>query len=116
MRPKLLLHLEGLTLFVAAVGAYLALGEPLWLFALAILAPDLGMAGYLAGPRVGSWTYNAVHTYPLPAVLLGAGLAGTRPLAVAVALVWFAHIGADRAIGYGLKYESGFGDTHMSQV
>lgn len=116
MRPRPLLRVEGLTLFVAAVGAYLALGEPLWLFALAILAPDLGLVGYLAGPRAGAWTYNAAHVYPLPAALLAGGLLAEVPLAVALALVWFAHIGVDRAVGYGLKYESGFGDTHLSRV
>ncbi|MFP5406506.1 MAG: DUF4260 family protein, partial [Gammaproteobacteria bacterium] len=35
-------------------------------------------------------------------------LAGRPPT---LALVWAAHIGADRALGYGLKYGSGFGDT-----
>ncbi|MDU3890869.1 MAG: DUF4260 family protein [Serratia liquefaciens] len=29
------------------------------------------------------------------------------------ALIWGAHIGFDRALGYGLKYASGFADTHL---
>jgi hypothetical protein len=36
--------------------------------------------------------------------------------AVAVALIWVTHIGVDRAIGYGLKYPSGFKDTHLQRV
>jgi hypothetical protein len=33
-----------------------------------------------------------------------------------VALIWFAHIGMDRALGYGLKYETGFNDTHLGRI
>jgi hypothetical protein len=42
-------------------------------------------------------------------------LAGS-PFAVSVALVWFAHIGMDRLMGYGLKYPTGFKDTHLQRV
>ena len=33
---------------------------------------------------------------------------------VAVGTIWFVHLGADRALGYGLKYATGFGDTHLN--
>jgi len=33
-----------------------------------------------------------------------------------IALIWFAHIGIDRALGYGLKYTSGFKDTHLGRL
>jgi len=100
--------------FALAVWSYFALDGPLWLFAVLALAPDLSMLGYLAGPRVGSQTYNVVHTYALPAVLGAAGFLTGVAVAVLVALVWAGHIGADRLVGYGLKYESGFKDTHLS--
>jgi hypothetical protein len=35
-------------------------------------------------------------------------------MALLVALIWAAHIGADRLVGYGLKFESGFENTHLS--
>ena len=38
---------------------------------------------------------------------------GVTP-SVWVALVWAAHIGVDRAVGYGLKYPTGFKHTHLS--
>nr|WP_325064158.1 DUF4260 family protein [Halobacterium bonnevillei] len=66
------------------------------------------------GPRVGSQTYNLAHTYALPAVLGAAGFWTGGEGAVLVALVWAGHIGADRLVGYGLKYESGFKQTHLS--
>ncbi|MBS7541472.1 DUF4260 domain-containing protein [Ancylobacter lacus] len=111
--PGLLLRLEGAGVFLAALAAYAALGGGWWLFLALILAPDLGMLGYLAGPRAGAIGYNATHTYLVPLLLGGAGVALTAPLAQAVALVWVAHIGADRALGFGLKYPGSFGRTHL---
>ena len=37
------------------------------------------------------------------------------PAAAAGGLIWIAHIGFDRALGYGLKYPTGFGDTHLGR-
>ena len=36
--------------------------------------------------------------------------------ALAVGLVWLAHIGIDRALGYGLKYQAGFAFTHLGRI
>lgn len=111
--PRRLLRLEGLAVLAGALGAYLALDGPLWLLAVLALAPDLSMLGYLGGPRVGSRVYNLVHTYVLPLALAGAGWWLDVPLALQVAAIWTGHIGADRLFGYGLKYETGFADTHL---
>ena len=111
-----MLRAEGAALLAASAALYWANGGSWWLFALLLLAPDVSMLGYLAGPKVGAAAYNAFHSYPLPAALGIVGLLAGAPLAVAVALVWFAHIGMDRAIGYGLKYPTAFGDTHMGRL
>jgi Domain of unknown function (DUF4260) len=95
---------------------YWANGRSWWLFALLLLAPDASMVGYLAGPRFGAALYNVFHSYPLPALLGIFGLLAGAPLTVAVALVWFAHIGMDRLVGYGLKYPTDFKDTHLQRV
>lgn len=114
MEPQSFLRLEGLAVLVLAIGGYFALDGPVWLLVLLALAPDLSMVGYLAGNRVGSLAYNVFHTYTSPlAVGTAAVLTDTR-LALLVALVWAGHIGADRLVGYGLKYRSGFKDTHLS--
>jgi hypothetical protein len=116
MNPRLLLRAEGLATFGVATAAYFWLGGPFWLFLLLALAPDLSMVGYLASPGVGSRVYNAAHTYVGPLLLGVAGVWWATPLAVSVALVWVAHIGVDRAVGYGLKYPSGFQDTHLRRA
>ena len=42
--------------------------------------------------------------------------ATNEPLVISVALIWAAHIGFDRALGYGLKHQSGFSDTHPGRI
>lgn len=115
-RPAFLLKLEGLALFVAALVAYYALNGNWWLFAVLLLAPDLFMLGYLRNPLWGAVGYNLGHTYLLPALLLGIGWFMGWHLAISVAIIWFAHIGMDRTVGYGLKYSTAFKDTHLQRL
>ena len=115
-RPAAMLRVEGATMLAGTVLMYWIGGGSWWLFALLLLAPDVSMVGYLAGPRIGAVAYNAFHSYPLPAALGFVGLLVGAPLVVSVALVWFAHIGMDRLMGYGLKYPTGFKDTHLQKV
>ena len=114
--PRLLLRLEGLTLFLGAIVAFAMTQQPWWLFALLILVPDLSMLGYLAGNRVGAVTYNAVHVTTGPIVLTVIGLMDGDLRVLGVAMIWLAHVGIDRAIGYGLKYRVGFGFTHLGRI
>ena len=115
-RPAVLLRAEGMTMLVGSALLYWLYGGSWWLFFLLLLVPDASMLGYLGGPRFGAVAYNAFHSYPLPAVLAAFGLLGGFPLALVVALVWFAHIGMDRTVGYGLKYPTAFEDTHLGRV
>ena len=114
--PRALLHTEGAAVAIGATVLYFDAGHAWWLFLALALAPDLSMAAYAAGPRVGAAAYDVVHTYVLPVALAVVGVAAGAETAVAVALVWLAHIGVDRAVGYGLKYPSGFKDTHLQRV
>ena len=113
---KAILRLEGLAIFAAALTAYVHLGAPWPLLVVLFLAPDLAMAIYLAGPRLGAAAYNLAHTTVAPLALGAAGLALGAPLAQDLALIWLAHIGFDRALGYGLKYSTGFGDSHLGRL
>jgi len=113
---RLLLRLEGAAVSAAALVAYGYGGFSWVLFAALFLAPDLAMLAYLGGPRAGAAGYNAVHSYAPALVLLLAGLIAGLPAATAGALIWIAHIGIDRALGYGLKYATGFGDTHLGRI
>lgn len=79
------------------------------------LAPDLGALGYLAGRRAGALTYNLTHTEIGPLLLVAFGLTMTPEL-LPVAIIWLAHIGFDRLLGYGLKYPSSFHRTHLGEI
>ena len=113
---RILLRLEGLAVLAAAVAAYMHLGAGWGAFAMLFLLPDLSFLGYLAGSRVGAIAYNAAHSYIGPVALVGLGVAGGIPPALALGLIWSAHIGLDHALGYGLKYGSEFGVTHLGRV
>ncbi|MEX0851790.1 MAG: DUF4260 domain-containing protein [Bauldia sp.] len=113
---KTLLQLEGLALLIAATSAYAWVGAPWWLYAVLFLVPDIGLAGYLVRRRVGAIAYDALHVTFAPLVLGGLGVAYDIQLAVWVALIWLAHIGVDRALGIGLKYEAGAAYTHLGRM
>jgi hypothetical protein len=113
------LRLEGLAVAALAAVLYWRTGTSWWLFAALWLVPDVSMIGFLANPRIGSWCYNSIHSYLLPIALLCLGLSqlvGYRPMMMGVALIWFNHIGVDRALGYGIKYPTGFGITHLKHM
>jgi len=116
MTTRQLLRLQGAAVFAVATAAFFALDGAWWLLLVLALAPDLGMVGYLANARVGAWTYNATHVYAAPLALGVAGATVDSRLAALVAVVWTAHIGADRALGYGLKEPTGFRDTHLGSL
>lgn len=116
LRPGPLLRLEGLALLGVALLLYAHTSASWWLFGALFLAPDLGLLGYLLGPRHGARLYNLTHTLSLPAALAAAGLVLDATGLVATGLVWAAHVGFDRALGYGLKYPTAFGDTHLQRV
>ncbi|TIS49619.1 DUF4260 domain-containing protein [Mesorhizobium sp.] len=117
MRPvDLMVRLEWAAVAVVAIVFYKMTGVSWWLFALLILAPDLSMLGYLAGPRVGAFAYNALHILIAPLVLALAGVLFAAPTTTAVALIWITHIAIDRALGYGLKLSTGFQDTHLGRI
>src|SRR5690349_14688279 len=97
--PALLLRLEGLILLIGAVLLYIQQQGSGLLFILLLFVPDASMIGYLRNPQLGSLTYNAVHAYLLPALLMLTTVIGGSALGVQIALIWFAHIGMDRTLG-----------------
>ena len=110
---RTLLRLEGLTLFTGMTLLYAVWGGSWWVYAILFLVPDLSFAAYLAGPRFGAVIYNAAHSY---LALMVTGFAASEPLILSIAMIWLAHIGIDRALGYGLKYSTGFGFTHLGRI
>lgn len=114
---RVLLGLEGAAVFVAAILLYRAFSGFGWVFFVGLLlAPDAAMLPYMASKRAGMLGYNLAHTYLTPLALLGLALLWGWGWGLALGLVWLAHIGMDRAVGYGLKYSTAFKDTHLGRV
>ncbi|MGB8352919.1 MAG: DUF4260 domain-containing protein [Chthoniobacteraceae bacterium] len=114
--PKWLLHLEGLVVLVVAVMVYHGLGASWWKFALLLLVPDIFMAGYFLGNKPGAAVYNAGHTYAAPFLLWMAFFFMHMNSLFFIPVIWVAHIGFDRLLGYGLKYPGAFRETHLGKV
>ena len=109
------LRLEGLVAFLVTTYLYANEGGSWLLFGALFFAPDISFAGYLAGPRLGAVIYNVAHSYVGP-LALAAAFFMSGSIGLPLALVWGAHVGFDRALGYGLKYPTAFRDTHLGRI
>jgi Domain of unknown function (DUF4260) len=116
LSPALVLRLEGLAAFVAGVALFGSVGgEWLWLVPL-LLVPDVSIAGYLVGPRIGATLYNVVHNWALALAVIGVGVVVAAPALELAGATLVAHVGMDRLVGYGLKYPDQFKITHLQRV
>ena len=114
--PRVLLHLEGAFIFLTSCVLYGWFHFSWGMFALLILTPDICMLAFLANKRAGTLCYNLVHTYSLPLLVFLALLCLGKTEDCWIVLIWVAHIGVDRLLGYGIKYETAFKDTHLQRV
>lgn len=113
---RTVLRLEGLVLFIGMTLLYYIWDGSWWIYALLFFVPDVSFAGYLGGPRTGALVYNIAHSYLAPVAMMTGGFATASPLILSIAMIWLAHIGFDRALGYGLKYGAGFSFTHLGRI
>ena len=111
-KPLRWLQGEAVIEVVAALLLFRTTHQSWWLAAL-ILAPDVLMLGYVRGTRVGAASYNLAHSHIVPILLCLVALEWHHPLVLAAGLLWLAHIGLDRAMTFGLKYDTDFQHTHL---
>ncbi len=114
--PKLVLRLEGATLFAASIALFASQSQAWWLYPALLLVPDIFMLGYLRNTKLGSIIYNLGHSYPLAAIVTVLGFALSSQVTIAIGAIWFGHIGWDRMFGYGLKYATSFKHTHLGDL
>jgi hypothetical protein len=110
---SVLLKLEEFALLAASVVVFSTLPFAWWLYPLLILAPDVAMIGYLVNVRFGAFTYNISHHRATGLAVYALGLWLGNPLLLLAGVILFGHSAMDRLAGYGLKYASGFRDTHL---
>jgi hypothetical protein len=112
-KPGFLLRLEGGLDLALSLIFYRTIDADWLLFVVLLLVPDLSMLGYLRGVRLGTICYNLVHTLSGPFLLIAYAYLTRSVWVLPYALIWTAHIGLDRVLGFGLKYPTGFRDTHL---
>jgi hypothetical protein len=100
-------------LLIGALAGFSTTGKVWWLVPALLLLPGVAALGYLWSTRVGAHLCNLTHAAPLPGAPAGIGAWQNRSLVLAIALVWLAHIGMDRATNYGLKYDADSRHTHL---
>lgn len=114
---KTLLNLEEVAMFLMAIILFnVRISYAWWVFPACLLLPDLSMIGYAAGNKVGAVVYNFFHHKGIALLVYLAGhLLGFEWLAF-TGIILFAHSCMDRVFGYGLKYMTGFKDTHLGEI
>jgi hypothetical protein len=116
--PTTFQRIENISIALLALLVYARLGFEWWWLPILFIMFDLSALGYVINPRVGAFTYNAVHNYlvPVGALLLGYASGNTPAWLFLICIVWIFHIATDRVMGYGLKYADGFGHTHLGMI
>jgi hypothetical protein len=112
-KPEILLRIEGGFDLALSLIFYQMIHANGLLFVLLLLVPDLAILGYLRGLRFATICYNLVHTLAGPFLLIGYASLTRSLWLLPYALIWTSHIGMDRMLGFGLKYPTGFRDTHL---
>ena len=113
---KGIIKLEEILMFVFGVYFFSALDYAWWWFPILILAPDIGMLGYLFGNKAGAFAYNLFHHKGLAILVYLAGVYFSIPLCQLIGIILFSHSALDRTLGYGLKYDKGFRYTHLGEI
>lgn len=116
MDMKTTLRIEELAMFGLALLLWMQGGFTWWVFFVALLAPDIGMLGYVINAKIGAISYNICHHKGLAIALYYFGLVHHIPWLEGTALIIFGHASIDRVMGYGLKYFDAFQHTHLGMI
>lgn len=111
-----LIKIEEAVQVVLAVWLFSQLDLSLWWALLMLLAPDIGMLGYLINTTVGAYSYNLLHHKGIAIALYLIGASIAIPILSAIGLVMFGHSSLDRVFGYGLKHTDAFQHTHLGWI
>ncbi|MCM5662111.1 DUF4260 domain-containing protein [Galbibacter mesophilus] len=113
---KTSLKIEELAMFLLGIFLFTELHISWWWFVGLFLAPDIGMLGYLFNPKIGAVTYNIFHHKGVAVGLYLLGTVSENEILQFVGILLFSHASFDRTLGYGLKYNSGFKNTHLGKI
>jgi hypothetical protein len=113
---KQLSRLEEAAMFLFGIFLFNQLSFAWWLFAALILLPDISMFGYTAGNKTGAVIYNIFHHKAIALIIYVIGFYFYNETMMLIGIILFSHSSMDRFFGYGLKYFTGFSDTHLGKI
>ncbi|HET8839421.1 MAG TPA: DUF4260 domain-containing protein [Flavobacteriaceae bacterium] len=113
---KTILKLEEIAMFILGIYAFSRLDFAWWWFLVLLLAPDIGMLGYLFGNKIGAFCYNFFHHRGIAISVFLFGLYFENSVLQLIGVILFSHACMDRIFGYGLKFEKGFKFTHLGEI
>lgn len=107
------IRVEEAAMFGLSIFLFNQLDFDWWWYLALILAPDIGMIGYLLSPRVGAVTYNLFHHKAVALIVLLLGWYFNQEWTALIGIILFGHASMDRMFGFGLKYPDSFKHTHL---
>ena len=113
---KTVLKVEEIAEFFFGIFLFALLSYPWWWFLGLLFVPDVSMVGYLLNTKIGAWLYNFIHHKALAIFLIIAGYALAVNEASLAGAILLSHSALDRVLGFGLKYEDSFKNTHLGRL
>lgn len=110
------LRFEALALAILMAVLLYQTDASMWWLVIGFPLIDLCMIGYAFGPKIGALTYNLAHNATIPTLLIVAGLIFQAESVSVIGFVWTFHTAVDRVLGYGLKHQHSFKETHMGKI
>lgn len=86
------------------------------MYLLLLFVFDVSMVGYAKDAKLGAYLYNLGRSFTFPALIVLFAWVSNSEVAAGIGLIWIAHIGLDRFLGYGLKLTAGFKKTHLGDI
>jgi hypothetical protein len=114
--PLKLLRLEGFAWFILTLFLFHYFEGSWWLFIALFFVPDIGLAGYFFNSKIGALVYNVFHSEIGPVILAGTGVILDSSFVINLSIIWLCHINFDRMLGIGLKFPTGFKETHLGAI
>ncbi len=113
---KNLLKIEEFAMLLLSIFLFSLLDLQWWWYLVFFLAPDLGFLGYAVNAKVGAFTYNVLHHKGIAIMIYLLGVYLGNQTTQFTGILIFGHASFDRLLGYGLKYNDSFHNTHLGKL
>jgi hypothetical protein len=110
------LRFEAVALAILMVVLTYESPAPLWILPATFLFFDIGMIGYIKNTKLGALTYNISHNLTIPTFLIASGILFDITWVAVFGFCWTFHVAVDRSLGYGLKHQHSFKETHLGKI